>query len=110
MSPEGCQSGSGGVEGQTQHGVLLSRWMDLGRMDLGRLPELMHRLAGFGTGITITPVMEEGRVIGGLESSETALYVAGWKLTYETRRGSFTVRGKSIPEAVDAALANGSAW
>ena len=79
-------------------------------MDLGRLPELMHRLAGFGTGITITPVMEEGRVIGGLESSNTALYVAGWKITYETPRGSFTVRAKSIPEAADAALANDVAW
>ena len=62
--------------------------MDLGRIDLGRLPELMHRLAGFGTGITITPVMEEGLVIGGLESSETAFYVAGWKLTYETHEGA----------------------
>jgi hypothetical protein len=79
-------------------------------MDLGRLPELMHRLAGFGTGIAITPVMEEGLVIGGLESSETAFYAAGWKITYETPRGRFTVSGQSVPEAVEAALANRTAW
>ena len=80
--------------------------MTLGRMDLGRLPELMDRLAGFGSGITIAPVMEEGLTIGGLETPETGIFVAGWEISYETPRGGFTVKGRTIPEAVDAALAN----
>lgn len=79
-------------------------------MDLGRLPELMDRLAGFGASITIAPVMEEGVSIGGLETPEATIFVAGWQISYETPRGSFTVRGHSIPEAVDAAFANRPSW
>lgn len=84
--------------------------MSLGRMDLGRLPELMDRVAAFGSGVTIAPVTEEGPMIGGLETPRTAVFVAGWEISYETPEGSFTVRGQSIPEAVDAAFANRASW
>lgn len=84
--------------------------MSLGRMNLGRLPELMDRLAGMGSGITITPILEEGIAIGGFEKQDKVLHIAGWTITYETLRGSFTVSGTAIAEAVDAAFANRDAW
>jgi hypothetical protein len=68
--------------------------MSFGRMKLGRLPELMDRLAGMGRGIAITPLLEEGIHFG----SGKVLYVTGWTITYETTRGSFAVSGKTIPK------------
>ena len=79
-------------------------------MDLGRLPELMDRLAGFGSGITIAPVMEEVLAFGGPDTPGTGVFVAGWEITYETTQGRFTVSGQSIPEAVEAAFANRASW
>lgn len=72
-------------------------------MDLGRLPELMDRLAGVASGIAITPVMEEGIAFS---HRGPVKFVAGWEITYSCLRGNFTVSGKSIPEAVEKALAN----
>lgn len=81
-------------------------------MELGRLPELMDRLAGMGTGIAISPVLEEGVSFGGpfLQPRPEVLYVAGWTISYETTRGSFTASGRTVVEAVDAAFANPDAW
>jgi hypothetical protein len=82
-------------------------------MDLGGLPELMDRLAGMGAGITIAPVLEEVSVpIRGLDedAGTRQVFVAAWEITYESPRGRFTVGGKTIPEAVDAAFANPDAW
>jgi hypothetical protein len=72
-------------------------------MDLGRLPELMDRLAGMGSGITITPVMEEGIAFS---HKGPVRFVAGWDITCSCLQGTFTVSGKSIPEAVAAAFVN----
>ena len=72
-------------------------------MDLGSLPELMDRLAGMGSGITITPVMEEGIAFS---YEGPVQFVAGWQITYSCLRGEFTVSGKTIPQAVEAALVN----
>ncbi len=67
----------------------------------------MDRLAGMGSGIAITPVLEEGiGTTGLLEQPGKTLFVTGWTMTYETTQGTFTVSGKTIPEAVDAAFAN----
>jgi len=81
-------------------------------MDLGELPELMDRLAGMAGEITIAPVLEEGRGIGigGLDDTGKVHFVVAWKITYESTRGRFTVTGKTIREAVDAAFANPDAW
>jgi hypothetical protein len=79
-------------------------------MDLGRLPELMDRLGVSGRESQSLPLWKRGFTIGGLESTATALFVPGWQISYKTDRGSFTVSGRSIPEAVEAALANRAAW
>jgi hypothetical protein len=81
-------------------------------MDLGGLPELMDRLAGVGGEITIAPLLEEGRgiTIGGFDDTGKVRFVAAWQITYESTRGRFTVTGRTIREAVDAAFANSDAW
>jgi hypothetical protein len=44
------------------------------------------------------------------EVRDPGAHVGRGTITYETTQGSFTVSGKTIPEAVDAAFANPDAW
>jgi hypothetical protein len=82
------------------------------QLDLGRLGVLLDDLAGEcnEAGVSIKPVIEARRVIGGLETATHANVVAGWQLSFATPRGAFEFRGQTVAEAVAAALASESSW
>jgi hypothetical protein len=78
--------------------------------DLGRLAVLLDDLAGNGTGVSIKPVLELRRVIGGLETGTHANVVAAWTVSFETPNGSFEYRGETVATAVAAAFGDQSSW
>jgi hypothetical protein len=75
-------------------------------VDLGHLSDLIDRLSGMGVGLTITPLLEDGRSF----DSDEIVFVAGWQITYQTVHGTFTATGKTLAAAVDAAFAYPGAW
>jgi hypothetical protein len=74
-------------------------------LDVGRIGELIERLAADGAGVTITPV-KEGDLMGGLGSQHTYAF-DGWEVGYITASGGGELAvGKTVAEAVEAAIDN----
>lgn len=76
---------------------------------------LIQQLADIAGQIMIAPLVEDSDLptgLGGIEDEPSSRWsrITGWEITYVTVEGTFTVTGKTIAEAVDAALANPDAW
>jgi hypothetical protein len=74
--------------------------------DLGELAQLVSRLGGRGTAITLRPVLREtDRFIGGLERPETVLILDHWKIEYAYEADADVIVAEpTLREAVHAAL------
>jgi hypothetical protein len=74
-------------------------------LDVGRIDELIERLAADGAGVTVMPVTE-GTLMGGVGSQHTYAF-DGWEVGYITAGGGGELAvGKTVSEAVAAALDN----
>jgi hypothetical protein len=74
--------------------------------DLGELAQLISRLLGHGE-ITLMPVLREtDRFWGGLHKPETVDVVDHWEIGFVYEGAEEVVRGSTLREAVDAALAD----
>ena len=72
-------------------------------MELGRLDELIERLAADGEGVVLMPV-RKGTPMRGLGSQEVYRF-DGWEVGYVTPGGGGELAVEpTIPEAVEAAL------
>jgi hypothetical protein len=73
-------------------------------VEIGRLAELIERLATDGVGVTVMPV-REGTPMGGFGTQHFYKF-DGWEVGYMTPgSGGELAVGRTIAEAVDAALA-----
>jgi len=73
-------------------------------VDIGRLGELIERLAASGEGVTVMPV-REGTPMGGFGSRHVYQF-DGWEVGYITPGGGGELAvGTTVAEAAEAALA-----
>jgi hypothetical protein len=73
-------------------------------VEIGRLDELIERLAADGAGMTVMPV-SKGTPMGGFGTQHFYEF-DGWEVGYITAGGGGELAvGRTIAEAVDAALA-----
>jgi hypothetical protein len=74
-------------------------------VEIGRLAELIERLAGDGAGVTVMSV-REGTPMSGFGSPYVYKF-DGWEVSYIMPGGDGELAvGKTLAEAVDAALAS----
>jgi hypothetical protein len=74
-------------------------------LDVGRIDELIEKLASDGTGLTIMPV-RKGTPMGGFGSEHNYAF-DGWEVGYITPGGGGELAvGKTISEAVASAIDN----
>jgi hypothetical protein len=76
--------------------------------DLGELAQLVSRLGARGAAITLTPaVRETDGFIGGFHKPKTVLTTDHWNIRYVyDDEAEVVVEGRTLREAVDAALAD----